>query len=62
MELVQRAEHCGVSWVTVHGRTAKQRSEPASLEAIKLVGHILMILRSCDIGLGEGECECASGC
>ena len=37
MELVRRAEHCGVAWIAVHGRTVKQRAEPASLEAIKLV-------------------------
>ena len=37
VELVRRAEHCGVSWVTVHGRTVKQRAEPACVEAIKLV-------------------------
>ncbi len=37
MELVRRAEHCGVAWVTVHGRTIKQRAESASMEAIKLV-------------------------
>ena len=37
VELVRRAEHCGVSWITVHGRTPKQRAEPASMESIKLV-------------------------
>ena len=37
VELVRRAEQCGVSWITVHGRTPKQRAEPASMEAIKLV-------------------------
>lgn len=37
VELVRRAEHCGVSWITVHGRTVKQRAQPASLHAIKLV-------------------------
>ena len=37
IELVRRAEQCGVSWITVHGRTPKQRAEPASMEAIKLV-------------------------
>ena len=37
VELVRRAEQCGVAWITVHGRTPKQRAEPASMEAIKLV-------------------------
>jgi tRNA-dihydrouridine synthase 4 len=37
VELVKRAEHAGVSWITVHGRTAKQRCEPVNLDAIKLV-------------------------
>ena len=37
MELVRRAEHAGVSWITVHGRTARQRTEPANMAAVKLV-------------------------
>ncbi|KAI8590166.1 hypothetical protein BDZ88DRAFT_415763 [Geranomyces variabilis] len=38
VEFVKRAESVGVDWVTVHGRTAKQRStEPVDLDAIKLV-------------------------
>ena len=37
VELVQKAEHAGVSWISVHGRTVQQRTEPVSLEAIKLV-------------------------
>ena len=39
VELVRRAEQVGASWITVHGRTPEQRAEPASMEAIKLVGH-----------------------
>ena len=35
--MCQKAEHAGVSWITVHGRTIEQRSEPCSLETIKLV-------------------------
>lgn len=27
----------GVSWITVHGRTVRQRGEPANWDAIKLV-------------------------
>ena len=37
VELVRRAEHAGMSWITVHGRTTKQRTEPVNTEAIKLV-------------------------
>ena len=37
VQLVRRAEHAGVSWITVHGRTVKQRGEPANMEAIRLV-------------------------
>ena len=38
MELVQRAERAGVAWITVHGRTTRQRAEPANMDAVKLVG------------------------
>lgn len=27
----------GVSWITVHGRTVRQRGEPANWDAIRLV-------------------------
>ncbi|KYQ92346.1 tRNA-dihydrouridine synthase 4-like protein [Tieghemostelium lacteum] len=38
VELVKRAEHCGISWITVHGRTHNQRSShPVNYNAIKLV-------------------------
>ena len=37
VELVRIAERAGVSWITVHGRTTKQRAEPACMEPIKLV-------------------------
>lgn len=40
IDLCQKAEHAGVSWITVHGRTAEQRSEPSNLEIIKLVCHL----------------------
>jgi len=38
VELVQRAERAGVAWITVHGRTTRQRAEPANMDAVKLVG------------------------
>jgi len=38
VELVQRAERVGVAWITVHGRTTRQRAEPANMDAVKLVG------------------------
>lgn len=37
VEFCQRAEHCGVSWITIHGRTIEQRKEPVNMEAIKVV-------------------------
>ncbi|KNC98393.1 uncharacterized protein SPPG_06098 [Spizellomyces punctatus DAOM BR117] len=38
VEFVQRAESVGVDWITVHGRTRRQKStEPVDLDAIKLV-------------------------
>ncbi|XP_023221792.1 tRNA-dihydrouridine(20a/20b) synthase [NAD(P)+]-like isoform X3 [Centruroides sculpturatus] len=37
IEFCQRAEHCGVSWLTIHGRTIEQRKEPVNLEAIRTV-------------------------
>ena len=38
VELCRRAEHAHVSWITVHGRTVKQRAEPVNNKAIKMVG------------------------
>lgn len=40
IELCRRAEHAHVSWITVHGRTVKQRAEPVNNEVIKLVSQI----------------------
>jgi len=38
VELVQRAEKMGVSWITVHGRTADQRSNvPVNYDAVKII-------------------------
>ncbi|KAJ1565383.1 hypothetical protein HK096_003110, partial [Nowakowskiella sp. JEL0078] len=37
VEFVKRAESVGVDWITVHGRTKKQKnSEPVNLDAIKI--------------------------
>lgn len=37
IELCRRAEHAHVAWITVHGRTVKQRAEPVNNEAVKMV-------------------------
>ncbi|XP_065178708.1 tRNA-dihydrouridine(20a/20b) synthase [NAD(P)+]-like isoform X2 [Sycon ciliatum] len=37
VELVRRAEKAGVEWITVHGRTVKQRAEPVDYDSIKQV-------------------------
>jgi hypothetical protein len=37
VDMCQKAEKAGVSWITVHGRTIEQRSEPCAFETIKLV-------------------------
>lgn len=37
VEFCRRAEKAGLSWLTIHGRTPAQRSEPVNLEAIKIV-------------------------
>ncbi|MBN3279383.1 DUS4L synthase, partial [Polyodon spathula] len=37
VELCRRAEAAGVSWVTVHGRTAEERHQPVHYDAIKII-------------------------
>lgn len=37
VQLCQQAEKAGVAWITVHGRTTRQRGEPANWEAIKVI-------------------------
>lgn len=43
IELCRRAEHAHVAWITVHGRTVKQRAEPVNNEAVKMVKESLSI-------------------
>lgn len=37
MDLCQKAESAGVSWITVHGRTAEERHQPVHYDAIKTI-------------------------
>lgn len=37
MELCQRAEKSGASWITVHGRTKEQRCQPVNYDAIRII-------------------------
>lgn len=37
MDLCQKVEKMGVSFITVHGRTKEQRCEPVDLDAVKAV-------------------------
>ncbi|XP_068759376.1 tRNA-dihydrouridine(20a/20b) synthase [NAD(P)+]-like [Montipora capricornis] len=43
VELCRQAEMAGVAWITVHGRTVKQRGEPADWKAIKLIKESLSV-------------------
>lgn len=43
VDLCQKAEHAGVSWIAVHGRTKDQRAEPVNKEAIKTIKESLSI-------------------
>ncbi|KAL9959864.1 hypothetical protein ACROYT_G033228 [Oculina patagonica] len=43
VQLCQQAEKAGVAWITVHGRTTRQRGEPANWDAIRLVKESLSI-------------------
>jgi len=35
VEMCRQMEHCGVAWISVHGRTPKQRKDPVNYEAIR---------------------------
>ncbi|XP_053728742.1 tRNA-dihydrouridine(20a/20b) synthase [NAD(P)+]-like isoform X1 [Synchiropus splendidus] len=37
VDLCQKAESAGVSWITVHGRTAEERHQPVHYDAIKTI-------------------------
>lgn len=37
VDLCQKAESAGVSWITVHGRTAEERHQPVHYDAVKTV-------------------------
>uniref|UniRef100_A0A8C6S8Z4 tRNA-dihydrouridine synthase n=1 Tax=Neogobius melanostomus TaxID=47308 RepID=A0A8C6S8Z4_9GOBI len=37
VDLCQKAESAGVSWITVHGRTAQERHQPVHYDAIKMI-------------------------
>lgn len=37
VEMCRQAEHAGVSFLSVHGRTPKQRKDPVNYEAIKII-------------------------
>lgn len=37
VDLCQKAELAGVSWITVHGRTAEERHQPVHYDAIKTI-------------------------
>ena len=37
VDLCRKAEHVGVAWISVHGRTTEQRHQPVNYEAVKLV-------------------------
>ena len=37
VDLCQKAVAAGVSWITVHGRTPAQRTQPVDYEAIRLL-------------------------
>ncbi len=43
VDMCQKAEKAGVSWIAVHGRTVKMRNEPADLEAIKIIKDSLQV-------------------
>lgn len=43
MDLCQQVEAAGVSFITVHGRTALQKSEPIDQDCIKLINESVRV-------------------
>ncbi|XP_061575262.1 tRNA-dihydrouridine(20a/20b) synthase [NAD(P)+]-like [Cololabis saira] len=43
VDLCQKAESAGVSWITVHGRTAEERHQPVHYDAIKTIKDSLSV-------------------
>lgn len=43
VDLCQKAESAGVSWITVHGRTSDERHQPVHYDAIKTIKDSLSI-------------------
>lgn len=37
VDLCQKAEATGVSWITIHGRTVEERHQPVHYDAIKII-------------------------
>ena len=54
VNLVQRAERAGVEWITVHGRTVKQRTEPVDYDAIRQVRDLMRSVYG-------AQCVCVCG-
>lgn len=43
VDLCQKAEATGVSWITVHGRSVEERHQPVHYDAIKIIKQSLSI-------------------
>eukprot|EP00795_Rhopilema_esculentum_P002264 gene2264-17875_t len=43
VDMCRKAEHAGISWLAVHGRTTEQRHQPVNFEAIKLIKENLTV-------------------
>lgn len=43
VDLCQKAESAGVSWITVHGRTSDERHQPVHYDAIKTIKDSLSV-------------------
>lgn len=43
VDLCQKAEATGVSWITVHGRSVEERHQPVHYDAIKIIKQSMSI-------------------